>query len=161
MTEKNTSSDFWKRAFLGLVIVVTVMACAWYVQNRFNEQQRTFNQALAANALTTNQALVEIRTQLADLEEAINSLDGQHSSDVSRIDVALRDMQATLDDHAELIQRNTNRYYDLNNDYWDLQQRVENLECAVWSEEDNCTKPQNPCGSCPYCGSPYCYYCGP
>ena len=152
----------WKWLAIGLIVAVTALICGYLVVREFQEQQMSFNQALADNAITTNQQLVEIRTQLAALEEAINNLDGQHSEDIARIDQALRDQQAAIDANAQNIQRNTDNYYDLNSKYWELEDRISKLECDVYDPECEApeTCPNGDCGCTSGCSTGCCYDCG-
>lgn len=162
------SNNMWKWIAIGLIVAVTALACGYLIVKEFQDTQETYNKALAANALSTNQQIVELRTQDQALEDGINDLDAQQSADIARLEQAIRDQQNVIDTQQGQIDSNQRQINDLRtqiNELWErnygLETRISSLECEVWGEGEDgeCTKPENPCSPCGSgCGGYYDRY---
>ena len=147
------SNSFWKWMFVGLIVTVTFLVAGYSVMKEFKDQQEGFNQALAADALKTNVAIVELRTQDQALEDGLNTLDEQQSADIARLEQALRDQQNVIDSQQRIIDNMQNQIYNLQDEdrniwtrIYELETRVGELECEIWGEDNECSAPENPCG---------------
>ena len=156
-----------------IIIAVTALFCGYLIVKEFQDTQETYNRALAENALDTNMQIVELRTAIQVLEQGINDIDYQHSLDISRLELAVRDQQNVIDtqqDQLDSLQRqvstqNSNHYKqeELINE---LTGRVILLEFYAESEGIFYVPDFEDVPFCPYCGNyrydPYDYpYYGP
>ena len=158
----------WKWITIGLLVTVTALVCGYLIIEEFQDTQQTYNKALAENALDTNIQLVELRSQIAALEEGITNLDGQHSADVDRLSQATRDQQAVIDrqqGQIDSLQRQLNEAYQDRGKLWvkvgDLEARISYLECEVFDLGEDCIAPpipECPTGQCNCAGGYYDRY---
>lgn len=160
------SNNIWKWIAIGLVVAVTALVCGYLVVKEFQDTQETYNKALAANALSTNQQIVELRTQDQALEDGINDLDAQQSEDIARLEQAIRDQQNVIDTQQGQIDSNQRQINDLWDRNYGLEARISALEVTCGSGEcgdgdacaGNCTTGEGGCGNT--CGSGSCGSCG-
>jgi predicted nucleic acid-binding Zn-ribbon protein len=157
----------WKWAFIGLLIVVTLIGAGLWVNWRFTEMQFSFNQRVAANAANANAQIralglenEDLEEKIGELEQAILDLESWISEGLARNDQRIHNLEEDLKRVHSSISSMTSRLNSAWSEIYDLQGRVEYLEWLC--EDGNCTAPEDGY-KCPNCGTQIdpcdCYEC--